>query len=116
MTFSATEPDRGSPSHRVIQIHGELGLADIDRLQEVLDRTAPEHRVVVIGLEDCEFIDSIALAALLRARDRLAESERRLVIAAPTGQVLRVLEVSGLNLKGFLFGSVEEALGEPSAD
>ena len=112
MTFNVTEPDRGSRSHRVIQIHGELGLADTDRLQEVLDESAEAHRVVVIGLAECEFVDSMALAALLRARDRLAQDDRRLVIAAPTGQVRRVLDISGLGLEGFLFDSVEQALDD----
>lgn len=112
MTFRVTESNRGSPPHRVIQIHGELGLADTDRLQEVLDEPAEGRRAVVIGLEECEFVDSMALAALLRARDHLAEEDRRLMIAAPTGQVRRVLDISGLGLDGFLFDSIEQALDE----
>jgi anti-anti-sigma factor len=94
----------------VLEVHGELGLADVDRLQQALEEVAAEAGYVVVGLENCEFIDSIAIAALLRARDRLAESDSRLVIAGPTGQVLRVLEVSGLDLHGFLFDSVDAAL------
>jgi anti-anti-sigma factor len=101
-----------SPTQRVLQVHGELGLVDVDRLQEALEEVAATARLVVVGLEDCEFIDSIALAALLRARDRLAENNSRLVIAGPTGQVLRVIEVSGLDLDGFLFDSVDQALSK----
>jgi anti-anti-sigma factor len=98
------------PTQRVLQVHGELGLADVDRLEEALEEAAVAARDIVVGLEECEFIDSIALAASLRARDRLAEKGTRLVIAGPTGQVLRILKVSGLDLDGFLFDSVDQAL------
>jgi anti-anti-sigma factor len=91
-------------------VHGELGLADVDRLQEALEEVAAEARNVVVGLEECEFVDSIALAAVLRARDRLAENGCRLMISGPTGQVRRVIEISGLDLDGFLFDSVDQAL------
>ena len=98
------------PTQRVLQVHGELGLADVGRLEEALEEAAVAARDIVVGLEECEFIDSIALAAILRARDRLAEKGTRLVIAGPTGQVHRILEISGLNLEGFLFESVDQAL------
>ena len=98
------------PTQRVLQVHGELGLADVDRLEEALEETAVSAHAIVVGLEECEFIDSIALAAILRARDRLAEKGTRLVIAGPTGQVRRILEISGLDLDGFLFESVDQAL------
>jgi anti-sigma B factor antagonist len=110
-TFRLTGREVG-PSQRVLQVHGELGLVDVDRLQEALEEVAATARLVVVGLEDCEFIDSIALAALLRARDRLAEDGSRLAIAGPTGQVRRVIEVSGLDLQGFLFESVDQALSK----
>jgi anti-anti-sigma factor len=100
----------GSSSCRVIQIHGECGLPDVDDLQATLDVPAGTEQGVVIGLEDCEFIDSLALAALLRARGRAEEKGSWLVMAAPTAQVRRVLQVSGLETKGLVFESVEEAL------
>jgi anti-anti-sigma factor len=98
------------PTQRVLEVHGELGLVDVDRLQQALEEVAAEAGYIVVGMENCEFIDSIAIAALLRERDRLAGSGNRLVIAGPTGQVLRILEVSGLDLDGFLYDSVDQAL------
>jgi anti-anti-sigma factor len=98
------------PTQRVLQVYGELGLADVDRLEAALAEAAVAARDTVVGLDECEFIDSIALAAILRARDRLAEKGTGLVIAGPTGQVLRILKVSGLDFDGFLFDSVDQAL------
>jgi anti-anti-sigma factor len=109
-TLRLTARDPG-PTQRVLLVHGELGLADVDRLQEALDEVPTETRDIVIGMEHCEFIDSIALAALLRARDQMAERGRRLVLAGPQGQVLRILEVSGLNMDGFVYQRLDQALG-----
>jgi anti-anti-sigma factor len=112
-SFRVTEREVGPSRHPVLQIHGELGLAEVDELQKALAAAAARHQEnVVVGLEDCEFVDSMALAALLRARDRMAEDDRRLVIAGPTGQVRRIIEISGLDLEGFFFTSVEQAVGE----
>jgi anti-anti-sigma factor len=106
-----TEREVGPSRRPVLQIHGELGLVEVDELQKALaEAAARQQGDVVVGLEDCEFIDSMALAALLRARDRMAEHGRRLLIAGPTGQVRRIIEVSGLDLDGFFFHSVEQAL------
>jgi anti-anti-sigma factor len=95
----------------VVEVHGELSLPDVDRLQSALDDTDPDEGVV-IGLEHCEFIDSIALAALFRARDDFARNGRRLVMAGPTAQVRRVLQISGLDIDGVVFESVESALDD----
>lgn len=108
--FRLTAHEAGPARDRVVEVHGDLGLTDVDRLQQALEDPAFARRGVVVGLENCEFIDSLALAALLRSRDRLAEDGRRLVIAAATGQVRRVLSVSGLDMEGFFYETVEQAL------
>lgn len=104
----------GGSSYRVIQIHGECGLRDVDDLEASLEGSAGSEAGVVIGLEHCEFIDSMALAALFRAHGRVEEDGRRLVMAGPTAQVRRVLRVSRLDTDGLVFDSVEEALAGSS--
>ena len=106
--FWVTEREAGE-SRVVIDVHGELGLPDVGRLEETLE-VAGRERSIVVGLEGCEFVDSLALAALLRARDRVAADGGNLVLGGPTGQVRRVLDVSGLDLQGLVFDSVDEAL------
>jgi anti-anti-sigma factor len=110
ITFDETQREVGTSRYRVIRIHGECGLPDVDELQVKLDRAAAEEEGVVIGLEHCEFIDSMALAALVRAHGRVRDDGRQLVMAAPTAQVRRVLGVSRLDTEGLVFDSVEEAL------
>jgi anti-anti-sigma factor len=114
-TFTENRREVGGSSYRVIEIHGECGLPDVDDLEARLNGTAGAEAGVVIGLEHCEFIDSIALAALMRAHGRAEEDGGHLVMAAPTAQVRRVIGVSRLETDGLIFESVEEALaGSPS--
>jgi anti-anti-sigma factor len=110
LALTETRREVGSSVFRLIQVHGECGLLDVDRLEAAaLDVPIEEDDGVVIGLEHCEFIDSMALAALLRAYNRFADDGRRLVLAAPTVQARRVLQVSGLNIGALVFDSVEQA-------
>jgi len=95
---------------REILVEGEFDLAVAEQFQEALERTGPEYSQVLIGLENCEFVDSTGIAVLVQAHRRFAEEGRRVVLYAPTGQVLRVLSVTGLTSNGLAFESAAEAL------
>jgi anti-anti-sigma factor len=64
----------------------------------------------LIGLENCEFIDSTGIAVVVQAHRQFAEEGRRVVLFAPTSQVLRILSVTGLTGNGLVFESAAEAL------
>lgn len=105
------------PGCRDIQVQGELDLAVASQLNDALDRAFGECDCVLVGLEQCDFIDSSGIAAILRARHRMEEEGNRLAIYGPTEQVLRVLSMTGLTENGLVFDSAEEALsalGEPA--
>jgi anti-sigma B factor antagonist len=97
------------PECREIQVVGELDLAVAEELKQGFAR-AGEYRYLLIGLEHCEFIDSTGLAAILHAHNQFAERGGRVVVYAPSDQVLRILSVTGLTSNGMVFKSSEEAL------
>ena len=106
------------PDCRDVQIEGELDLAVAEQLDEALAGAAAKSSRVLVGLERCDFIDSSGIAVILRARTRMEEEGHRLVVYAPTDQVLRVLSMTGLIGNGLVFDTVEEALaelGEPAS-
>jgi anti-anti-sigma factor len=98
------------PEIRDIQIEGELDLAVAGQLDEVLTAAVEECSQVLVGLERCDFIDSSGIAVILRAFNRMQEDGNRLVVYAPTDQVLRVLSMTGLTGNGLVFDSAEEAM------
>jgi anti-anti-sigma factor len=104
------------PGCRDLQVVGELDLAVVDKLDEKLDDAAADCELVLIGLERCEFIDSSGIAAILRARKRMADQGRHLALYAPSEQVLRVLSMTGLTANGLVFDSAEQALAAVGAE
>ncbi|MFP5387700.1 MAG: STAS domain-containing protein [Thermoleophilia bacterium] len=108
-TFKLIEcdPRRG---YREIRLEGELDLAVADQLVDALARASAECLHVLVGLEDCEFIDSTGIAAIVHAHNELAERGGRLALYAADDQVLRVLSVTGLTSNGMVFETAEEAL------
>jgi anti-anti-sigma factor len=106
--FNVTANDL--PGYRDIQIEGELDLAVVDRLDEVLTAAAAECNRVLVGLGRCAFIDSSGIAVILRAHNRMREDGNQLAVYAPSDQVLRVLSMTGLTANGLVFDSAEQAL------
>jgi len=82
----------------LVAVDGELDLSTAEQLEEALgpaihDATGP----IVLDVAALRFCDSAGLAVLVRTHNQLSDQGRRLVIAGPSGPVLRVLELSGLN-------------------
>jgi anti-anti-sigma factor len=102
--FKLTETEIGNGC-REIAVDGELDLAVSDRLQRTIAGCKAEQ--ILINLERCRFIDSTGIALLLRAHLR---DDSRLVVHSPTGQVLRIFEVTGLTGNGLVFADRQRAL------
>ncbi|MGN6557467.1 MAG: STAS domain-containing protein [Solirubrobacterales bacterium] len=107
--FKVSERDL-QPGCRDIQIEGELDLAVAAQVDEVLTTAVEQCTQVLVGLERCAFIDSSGIAVILRAHNRMQEEGNRLVVYAPTDQVLRVLSMTGLTANGLVFDTAEDAL------
>jgi anti-sigma B factor antagonist len=93
-----------------ILVEGELDLAVAEQMREALAGVSADYTQILLCLENCEFIDSTGIAVVVQAHHRFAEEGRRVVLYAPTRQVLRVLSVTGLTANGLVFESAAEAL------
>jgi anti-sigma B factor antagonist len=86
-------PVRGAPG---VAIAGEVDMATAPALQRALDGAIRDsHGVFVVDLSDVEFLDSIGLHLLLRARSLLGRQDRAIVLVCPAGGVRHVLDVTG---------------------
>jgi anti-anti-sigma factor len=95
-----------------LQLEGELDLWTVERLQAVLQRVARDNKAIVVGLEECNFVDSTGIALFLQARRQLEDEGGRLVIYGCSDQVLRIFTVAGLTDAGIVFDSRGEAIAE----
>jgi anti-anti-sigma factor len=91
-----------------IRVRGELDLAEAPQLEQVVKR-ASRYDQVVISLEECEFIDSTGIALIIHSyRERKREGQG-LAVCGVSGQVQRVLELTGLYDHGLIFETAEAA-------
>lgn len=85
------------PSGLVVTVSGELDIATApalrDRLAAAID--AGKHRLV-IDLSAISFVDSIALATIVHAKQRLPEGGKMALAIDPTSYVMLVFESGGL--------------------
>jgi anti-sigma B factor antagonist len=98
---------------RAVAVAGELDQATVPELQRVLDEVIDTGSGgLLIDLSGCSFIDSSGLAALVSARERLTGAEERgFAICGGSPQVLRLLEITGLDKAMSVVATREEALG-----
>jgi anti-sigma B factor antagonist len=76
-----------------VVVRGEVDIATAGALTDAIDAAVRlSSGPFLLDLTDVTFFDSSGLQALLRARSRLAGSERRLALVCPPGAVRRVLE------------------------
>ena len=95
-----------------LQLEGELDLWTVERLQAILQRVTRDNEAVVVGLRDCEFIDSTGIALFLQVRRQLEEKGGRLVLYGCSDQVLRIFTVAGLTDAGIVFDSRDKAIAD----
>lgn len=78
-------------------LHGELDLACVAELRELLDGDeSREFAIVTVDLTALEFIDSTGLCTLIHASKVASFDGRTLRIVNPCATVKRVFEVTGL--------------------
>jgi anti-anti-sigma factor len=95
----------------VVALRGELDLAATRELGSQLGEIAGDPGVAaVLDLTDVTFLDSVALGVILKAAGRFRRQAKRLVIVAPPGPVLRLLELSGVGDRLALAGSRDDAI------
>ena len=85
------------PSGLVLAVNGELDIATAPTLRDRLDAAIEGGtRRLVIDLSAVSFLDSVALATIVHAKQRLAEDRRLAIVVDPTSYVMLVFESGGL--------------------
>lgn len=100
------------PERCELKLEGELDLWSVERLQAVLGRVARDNSAVLVGLEQCEFVDSTGIALFLQVRRQLEDEGGRLVLYGCSDQVQRIFEVAGLTDAGMVFDDRGAAIQE----
>jgi anti-anti-sigma factor len=85
------------PAGLVITVSGELDIATAPALRDRLDAALEAGtRRLVIDLSAVTFLDSVALATIVHAKQRLPEDGRLALAVDPSSYVMLVFESGGL--------------------
>jgi anti-sigma B factor antagonist len=95
-----------------LHLDGELDLWTAERLQGTLHRVGSAYKTILVGLDDCDFVDSTGIALFLQARRQLEAEGGQLILYGGSEQVLRTFTVAGLTDEGLIFASRGDALAE----
>ena len=85
------------PPNLNVRLEGDIDLGTAPQLKQAVDAHARTGQTLTIDLRDVRFIDSMGLAALVRAQHRAAARGARLQLVAPPERVLSVFKLTRLD-------------------
>lgn len=104
--------DAATDNVSVVAVHGELDVRHVGDFDRTLLELVPDpDRALIVSLIECDFVDSVGVAALLAAYRRVqARGRRPMAIVSPAGSEVRGrLRRAGLDELIPTFGSLEDA-------
>jgi anti-sigma B factor antagonist len=105
------DEEHPQPRTVVLALNGEVDLHVVGGLRDQLGEVIEERpAVVVVDLSGATFLDSTAIAVLLRGMKRLHAMGGRFRIAVPRSEIRRVFEMTLLDRVFDLDGSRQESL------
>lgn len=98
----------------ILRLDGELDMANAPRLQDAIENAGLDtNAMVVLDLEQLQFIDSTGLRVILSARARSQERGQELAITPGSQQVQRLLSVTGVSEHLRIIAAPDEIFVQP---
>ena len=93
-------------------VNGEIDIYTCSELREAfMALLAEDHTVIVLNLENVEYIDSTGLGTVAYAAQRLSEKNGKIIVVCKKPQIKKIFQVSGLLTKNIqLYETQEEVL------
>ena len=102
---------RLGPDRVVLGLHGELDLLGAPLLEEEIEKAETEaHAIVVLDLQDLQFVDSAGLRVILAAHERSRQQGKDLALTPGSEQVQRLFTIAGVDEHLRIIGSPDELL------
>jgi anti-sigma B factor antagonist len=95
----------------VVAVPGEVDITNAAELRAALVEAAADgHKTLVVDMTGTHFCDSAGLHVLVRAHKRARADGGDLLLALQAAEVLRVLEITGIDQVIPAFATLDEAL------
>ena len=104
-----------TPRGLIARVAGEMGVDEVDELDRQLHLlTVLKPQLAVLDLSGVPFVSSMAIGALVRFRNQVAESGGRVALAGMQKNVADSFRYTGLEKVFALHKSVAEAVDAPA--
>jgi len=115
MDLDVETTSRGNAT--ILTLRGEIDVYTAPRLrQAIVDVVDGGAQHVVLDMEKVEFLDSTGLGVMVEGLKRITGRAGTLSVVATQDKILKIFDITGLNKAFGMYGSVEEAVGEPIAE
>ena len=95
----------------VVAVRGELDIATVPALRDRLTASIDAGKLrLVIDLSAVSFVDSVALATIVHAKQRLPAGAKMALVIDPSSYVMLVFQSAGLGTVIDLVGTRDEAI------
>jgi anti-anti-sigma factor len=81
----------------VLELHGELDLLGAPVLQKQIEQADASRPILVLDLQDLQFVDSAGLRVVLAAHESTRQRGQELVLTKGSDQVQRLLAIVGVD-------------------
>lgn len=89
---------RSESDRTVLGLHGELDLLGAPLLQQEIDKVEQDTPgIVVLDLQDLQFVDSAGLRVILAAHERSQKQGREFALTRGSEQVQRLFTIAGVS-------------------
>jgi anti-sigma B factor antagonist len=89
---------RNGPDRVVIELHGELDLLGAPLLSDAIEKVEVDApAVVVLDLQDLQFVDSAGLRVILATHQRSQVQGKELALTPGSEQVQRLFTIAGVS-------------------
>ena len=93
-----TDIRKGEADQAVLTLAGELDASNVAQLYEELAQLSREGVLqITIDIAALEFVDSTGLSAIITAHKRAAASGGELIVLAPSDDMRRLFEITGID-------------------
>ncbi len=102
---------RSEPDRVVLELHGELDLLASPVLEQAIeDVEAGSPAIIVLDLQDLQFVDSAGLRVILAAHERSQHQDWDFALTRGTEQVQRLFAIAGIGDHLRIIASPDELL------
>jgi anti-anti-sigma factor len=102
---------RSEPDRVVLELHGELDLLAAPELEAAIERVeATLPAIIVLDLQDLQFVDSAGLRVILAANERSQHQAWDFALTPGSEQVQRLFAIAGIGDHLRIIASPDELL------